>query len=212
MNGYYDQIRSCTAFASVRLLRTGTPREVAIALKALADDGSGSEPTLIFDDETGGPVEFDLRGALNEVLARVPELAAPAVVATDAVPTDPRRKPGRPKLGVVAREVTLLPRHWEWLASQPGGASVTLRKLVESARKSSADEDRARLARDATYRVMFALAGNEAGFEEASRALFAGDAESFAERTREWPDDVKAYLHRLAQASFTPETERAENK
>jgi hypothetical protein len=109
------------------------------------------------------------------------------------------RPPGRPKLGVVGREVTLLPRHWEWLATQPGGASVTLRRLVEEARRAGGDEERKRQARDAAYRFMFAVAGNEPGFEEASRALFAGDQSRFEEETERWPADVREHARTLAR-------------
>src|SRR5262245_3846770 len=108
------------------------------------------------------------------------------------------RRPGRPKLGVVAREVTLLPRHWEWLGAQPGGASVALRKLVEEARRANGDADRARAARDAAYRFMSVMAGNLAGFEEASRALFADDRRRFVGLVAGWPDDVRDHVVRLA--------------
>jgi len=103
---------------------------------------------------------------------------------------------------VVAREVTLLPRHWAWLATQPGGASVALRRLVEEARRTSAERDRVRLAQESTFRFMNALAGNEAGFEEAARALFAGDAVRFAALTERWPADVRAHARRLAARAF----------
>src|SRR5579863_6549713 len=105
---------------------------------------------------------------------------------------------GRPKLGVVAREVTLLPRHWDWLASQPGGASVALRKLVEEARRANGDRDRHRAARDAAYHFMSAMAGNFNGFEEASRALFADDRGRFGELIAAWPDDIRDHIVALA--------------
>ncbi len=78
-------------------------------------------------------------------------------------PAEPRGR-GRPKLGVVAREVTLLPRHWDWLNAQPGGASVALRKLVEQARRANGDADRARAAREAAYHFMSAMAGDLPAF------------------------------------------------
>ena len=89
------------------------------------------------------------------------------------------RGPGRPKLGVVAREITLLPRHWDWLAQQKGGASVAIRKLVDEARRVNEDGDRIRLAQEAAYRFMSAMAGNRPHYEEAIRALFAADSASF---------------------------------
>jgi len=105
---------------------------------------------------------------------------------------------GRPKLGVQAREVTLLPRHWDWLAAQPGGASVTLRKLIEQARRAGAQQDRQRQARERAYRFMSAACGNLPGFEAACRSLFAGDG--FATSVGAWPTDLGAYCLQLAQA------------
>ena len=117
-------------------------------------------------------------------------------------PTEPRQ-PGRPKLGVVAREVTLLPRHWDWLNAQPGGASVTLRKLVEEARRATAGEVRVREAREACYRFMSIMAGDAPGYEEALRALYADDRERFESFTEQWPEDVRHHARRLAGAGFT---------
>lgn len=194
--------RSCIAFAGSKLLASGSLREVAGAAKGLADRG---EPTtvLIFDQHTSEPVELDLRGTLDDVLSR---LASPPPGGDETAPAEEGgnapRSPGRPKLGVVAREVTLLPRHWEWLATQPGGASVTLRRLVEAARRAGAVEDRKRDARDAAYRFMNAMAGNEEGFEESCRALFAGDRELFETLTRTWPPDVRDHARELAGRSF----------
>ena len=130
-------------------------------------------------------------------------VAGAAVVdspATDAPPAP--RSPGRPKLGVVAREVTLLPRHWEWLAAQPGSASVTLRKLVEAARKASTDADLMREARDATYRFTLVMAGNEVGFEEATRALYAGDRERFEYHIASWPANVRDHALSVSAHAF----------
>ena len=110
--------------------------------------------------------------------------------------------PGRPKLGVVAREVTLLPRHWAWLSSQPGGASVALRKLVEQARKDSQSQDQRRLSQEATYRFMSVMAGCLEGFEEAARALFAADRLRFEALTASWPQDIQNHLQHLAQAAW----------
>lgn len=142
---------------------------------------------LVFDDATAQPVEFDLRGTVEEVAARL----AP-----------PPRGRGRPKLGVQAREVTLLPRHWDWLAAQPGGASVALRKLVDAARATSAGKDRIHLAQAAAHRFMTAMAGNAPGYEEALRALYAGDRGRFDRMTADWPRDVRAYAMTLAAEAF----------
>src|SRR5271165_3954600 len=161
----------CTAFEGARSIASGDLEHVALKVKKAADRG-GKAAILIFHDLTSEPVEIDLRGTPADVVTRI----APAPPEVE-----PPRGPGRPKLGVVAREVTLLPRHWEWLNSQPGGASVALRKLVEDARKKYAGRDRIRLAQEAAYRFMSAMAGNEPGFEEAARALYRRNRQRFEE-------------------------------
>jgi hypothetical protein len=180
---------TCTAFEGAEMIATGALPHVAEQAKRVLDRGERA-PVLIFDDQTSELVEVDFRGAWVEVAARLP--GAPGSL----------RGPGRPKLGVVAREVTLLPRHWEWLSSQPGGASVALRKLVEQARRANAGRDRIRQAQEAAYRFMSALAGNTPGFEEACRALFAGDAAGFEERVRSWPPGIRNHTQRLAARAF----------
>jgi len=105
-------------------------------------------------------------------------------------------------LGVVGREVTLLPRHWEWLNAQPGGASVALRKLVEQARRANAGKDRVRRAQEVAFRFMSAMVGNESGFEEATRALFAGDRQRFEHHSESWPVDLRDYARALAADAF----------
>jgi len=179
------------AFAGTELIAAGPLPEVAAAAKRALDAGRG--PVLAFDATTSHQVELDLRGTVEDVVARVtPPAPEPA----------PARPPGRPRLGVVAREVTLLPRHWEWLATQPGGASVTLRKLVERARLEGTEDDRVREATDSTYRFMLAMAGNEPGYEEANRALFSGDRARFELMTEEWPVDVRDHARSLAARAF----------
>ncbi|MDB5803575.1 MAG: hypothetical protein JWN73_897 [Betaproteobacteria bacterium] len=193
-----------TAFSGARRIAAGPLPEVAARIKQAEQiEPYAAAGLLLFADTDGRPVELDFRGSVADVLARLAHidseypLEAPIPEAAE-VP----RGPGRPKLGVVAREVTLLPRHWEWLAAQPGGASVMLRKLVEAARKQGADADRVRQAREAAYRFMAALAGNEPGFEEATRALFAGDSPAFTERCAGWPEDVRDFAHKLAAPAF----------
>lgn len=176
-------------FEGERRLARGSRLEVATAAQArLADDPSAA--LLIFDPE-GRQVDFDLRGGPWDIARRLGEDA----------PEAPRGR-GRPKLGVTAREVTLLPRHWEWLAAQPGGASVALRKLVEAARRETEGPTRRRAAREAVYRFAQAMAGDRPGFEDAMRALFAGDAAGFAERIAVWPTDVVEHLGILAVEAF----------
>jgi hypothetical protein len=176
---------SCTAFAGDREIASGGPRDVVAFVKAAAEAG---ETVLVFDDADGRPVEFDLRGDLDAVLARLPG------------PVEEKRGRGRPKLGVTAREVTLLPRHWDWLASQSGGASVALRKLVEAALREAEGPDLARRAKEASYRFMTAMAGDRPHYEDAVRALFAADAAGLAAATAAWPDGVRAMTLRLAEA------------
>ena len=187
-------VENFTAFAGQRRLANGAIPDVALAVKRA--EPRASEPLLIFSDATGRAVDFDLRGSEQDVLARLAKLA-PAASGDDGQPSEPRGR-GRPKLGVVAREVTLLPRHWEWLGAQPGGASVALRKLVDDARRASGDRDRARLAREAAYHFMSAMAGNLAHFEEAARALFADDRRRFTALIADWPADIREHVVALA--------------
>jgi len=171
-----------TAFEGTNLLASGTRDEVLAALKSRFDRDAGVL-VLTFEDQTGKQVDFDLRGTLADVLTRY---AAPARVG-----------PGRPKLGVVAREVSLLPRHWEWLEEQPNGASAAIRRLVEEARKRDPGEQQARSAIEAAGWFLSAMAGNLPGYEEATRALYARDEEQFHELVREWPEDIRRHAERL---------------
>ena len=189
-----------TAFEGHRRLISGPLAQVALAVRKSADAGSSS-PILIFDDSNGRAIDLDLRGTEREILDRLPTPSATSDVVEPA-PSGPRGR-GRPKLGVVSREVTLLPRHWEWLAAQPGGASVALRKLVEQARRANGDNDRSRAARDAAYHFMSAMAGNLPGFEEAARALFAADRRRFVSLIATWPGDIRDHVIELAFADHT---------
>lgn len=183
----------CVAFEGSTLLAAGPLPDVALAMKDRLDH-TPEAVVLVFDQATGNVVEVDLRGSREDVLERL-EKAEPGSdrYGHRAMEPMPPRTPGRPRLGVVAREVTLLPRHWEWLASQPGGASVALRKLVEDARRASGERDRQRAAQEACYRFMVAVAGNEPGFEDASRALYAGNEAKFHEAVENWPRDVRTH-------------------
>lgn len=181
----HESYPQCLAFEGPRLLVEGPLPVVALEVKRAVDRGERA-PIVVFDAESFARVDLDVRGDDTEVLARL---------------TPPRRHPGRPKLGVVAREVTLLPRHWDWLNDQPGGASVTLRKLVEQARHSSVESDRVRRGREAAYRFMVAMAGDRPGFEEATRALFAGDRAKFNKLVDRWPVDIKTQAKALMAKS-----------
>jgi hypothetical protein len=175
MSGMPD---SYTSFDGHRRLSAGPLAVVNLAAKRALERGARG-PVLIFDDVTGRSRDVDMRGVVEEARAR-----------------------GRPKLGVIAREVTLLPRHWEWLAAQPGGASVALRKLVERARKEGSGQEERRQAHERAYHFISAIAGDLPGFEEATRALFAHDAQRFSAHIHSWPRDVREHALRLA--GFSP--------
>jgi hypothetical protein len=195
---------TCTAFEGHRLIASGELPAVALAVKEVIERGEQA-PILVFDDATAAPVEFDLRGTAEEIVARLGREPSAAHshndASNDAEPDTPRGR-GRPKLGVVAREVTLLPRHWDWLNAQPGGASVALRKLVETARATGEQRERKRAAQEAAYRFMTAVAGNLPDYEDATRALYASDQPRFEEKIAGWPEDVRAYALRLAGSAF----------
>lgn len=198
-----QDIHHYTAFEGSRCLAQGNLLEVVEKVKPVMDRGSQTS-ILIFDDFTGETVEVDFRGTTTEIINRLkksPLMAEPVFLEIQPPPGGPKG-PGRPKLGVVSREVTLLPRHWEWLNSQPGGASVALRKLVEQARKIYQNRDRIRQSREAAYRFMDALAGNLPGFEEATRALFAGNRDRLHALAGLWPEDVGVYAKKLSEPSF----------
>ena len=187
----------CTAFSGPQRIASGELRHVAMKAKQ-AYDLHPDRPVLVFDDADGRTVEVPLELPAADLL----RLLAQPQLATNADAAPAPRRPGRPKLGVVAREITLLPRHWDWLAAQPGGASVALRRLVEDARKVSSGDDRRRAAQEATFRFMQAMAGDLPGFEDASRALFAGDVARFEEHVARWADDVRDHATWLATDAF----------
>src|SRR5665213_395367 len=160
-----------SAFSGFDHIGSGSLAEVYTACHEIPD-------SLIFDRTTGRVVDID---------PRFP-------------PSEEGPRPGRPRLGVTAREITLLPRHWDWLATQPGGASVALRKLVEEASRNPKAQQRA--LRDAAYRFATAIVGNAPGYEEAIRALYAGHAEEFAAHIEAWPPDVRAVLQEMTADAF----------
>lgn len=195
-----------TAFRADRILARGDLLTVAVAAKAALAEAA---TVLVFDDRDGNQIDLNLSGdarALRRRYGAAKPVAAdgPVEPATDeaAVLDAAPRARGRPKLGVIAREVTLLPRHWDWLAAQPGGASVSLRRLIEQQRKSGESAQRKRRSREAGYRFIQAIAGDRAGAEEALRALFAGQAEAFSARIAKWPADLRGYLTTLTADAF----------
>jgi len=186
-----DDAHRYTAFGGDRLIVSGRLAEVLTATKAWLERHR-DERLLIFDDEEARELDFDFRGSLAEVLAR----AAP--------PASPSR-PGRPRLGVVGREVSLLPRHWEWLEQQPNGISAALRRLVDEARKRDPGKQRSRALRDAAGRFIAAMAGDLPGYEEASRALYALDVRRFERLVAAWPVDIRGHALRLLKQAASLE-------
>jgi hypothetical protein len=190
-----------TAFLGHRRIASGALSEVARSV-AWHARRTPDTPVLVFEDSTGAVADVDPRAALHAANRSATAPAPDPAEAPGTAPASAPRAPGRPRLGVVAREVTLLPRHWEWLALQPGGASVALRKLVDEARRARGAQDASRAAQERTYRVLTAIAGNLPGYEEAMRALFAAKSDDFGAAMQSWPDDIRHYALALAEAAF----------
>ena len=187
------------AFDGQRCLARGTLHDVALAVRARAESAPQSR-ILVFNAKTGEQIDIDTRGSAEDVLRRLPPQAAEDTAAPATGETGRR---GRPKLGVIAREVTLLPRHWEWLGRQPSGASVALRKLVERARRENAALDEVRDAQASCSRFMSAMAGDLPDFEEAARALYARDGDRFDALVAGWPEDLRKHLLDSAAPVFS---------
>jgi hypothetical protein len=182
--------RRYIAFSGPRRIAAGQLVEVVRKAKQTLDRNEHSSIS-IFETSTSRTHEIDFRGTAQEVLARL---------APNPSPESAKRSPGRPKLGVVPREVTLLPQHWDWLNEQPGGASVALRKLVEEARRLNAPRDRARQSQEAVYRFMTIMAGNLPNYEEALRAFYSRDRKHFEELIADWPKDIRDHTIELVGA------------
>ena len=191
------------AFAGNRLIASGDLETTVLEAKKHLDRGE-AEGLLVFEDQTGAQIDFDLRGTPDEALGRL--AAHPRFAAAEAeVPA--RTGPGRPRLGVVSREVSLLPRHWTWLDRQSGGTSGALRRIVDEAAERGQGKERARLAREAASKFMWVMAGNLPHFEEASRALFAKDQDRLDALIQDWPEDVRRHLERLVADAVRKENE-----
>lgn len=188
--------RNYIAFADSKKIAVGNVLDVAAKVKKYLMKDTKSQ-VLIFDTSNSAQIEIDFRGSPENVLHRLETLHD----QTD----DPAKKvgPGRPKLGVTAKEVTLLPEHWEWLARQPGGASVTLRKLVDEAKKKNHSKDLLRQAQEAAYKFMTVMAGDLPQYEEALRALYAGEAKKFEKMISVWPKDIQEHSLHLAKTALT---------
>lgn len=191
-----ENSRTFAAFDGEKRIAAGELEAMLLQTKNYID-GRENPQVLIFEDRTGMQVDFDFRGTPEDVLNR---LAEHPLFAHDTGDKKQQTGPGRPKLGVVCREVSLLPRHWEWLENQQGGISASIRRLVDEARKREPEKEMERGRRNAASSVMAVLAGNLPGYEEASRALFAGDREQLDNQIKDWPLDIKVYIKALLQA------------
>ncbi|GGX21124.1 DUF2239 family protein [Undibacterium macrobrachii] len=191
-------MKNYTVFCEDRVPKAGTLEEVALYLKEQTDAQELFQGQFqVIDDHLGDAIDLDLSGsklAVKERYTNYEKLVEP----TNEEKQPESRSRGRPKLGVVSREVTLLPRHWDWLALQPGGASVALRKLIDEARKQSGSEDQMRAMQERTYKAMSHIAAHLPNYEDALRALFALDQAKFLQMIEAWPVDYKNYLIRLA--------------
>ncbi|MEZ4474019.1 MAG: DUF2239 family protein [bacterium] len=174
------------AFAGPTAIGQGSLAEVVTAARA-AFRADPTRRIALYDCQTGRLVDVDL--------------------ASDAPPSvaEPPPGPGRPRLGVVSREISLLPRHWAWLSAQRGGASAALRRLVDAARKAGAGDEHIAAALDATHRFLWDFAGDLPGFEEATRALFARDFAAFDATTSAWSADLRAALIVFTQPARPPQ-------
>lgn len=186
-----------TAFAGENCIASGDINGVLLAVKSRADDGE-NRPILIFEDHTGIQIDFDLRGTSDEVLAK---LSSHPHFAPSTPVREKKTGPGRPNLGVISREISLLPRHWDWLGKQPSGASAALRRLVDEARKRDTGKEQARQAKEAAGKFMWTMAGNLPDFEEACRALYADEREGLENIIASWPPDIRNHVLRLVDAA-----------
>ena len=200
---------ACTAFCGDHRIACGDLRQVALTAKA-ASERDRPQPVFIWENATGRLIDIDLSGIEADVLARVKDRQSHQKMqgnGDNEAHREKQRGPGRPKLGVVGREVTLLPRHWDWLRSQPGGASVALRKLVEQARLANVDKDRASRSQQAAYAFLSFMCGDRPGFEEASRALFRGERGDFEALIAGWPTDNRDFAKSLAAPGFQEDSD-----
>ncbi len=189
--------RTYTSFCGSRLIASSDLRTTLLRTKQCLD-AEVTDTVLIFDDQTGNQIDFDFRGSPDDVLAR---LSSHPLFGSEVPAGAPRMGPGRPKLGVVSREVSLLPRHWDWLEQQPQGISAALRRLVDEARKREPAKEQSRMALEAASRFMWVMAGDLPNFEEASRALFAKDWPRLGELMVDWPTDIREHLSRMVDRS-----------
>lgn len=195
--------QQASAFIGTKILKTGPLIEVVLAMKEEVAKDKFAQ-IMCFIDETGAMVDFDLSGTNEQVIAKLLANNPQSSIEVKETETKQTPKSGRPKLGVIAREVTLLPRHWEWLASQRGGASATLRRLVEMAAKETISIETRKSAQNATYRFLQNIAGDFENYEEVLRAIFADDFDKMRKLMQNWPQDIQNYAQKLFAISAEP--------
>ena len=189
-----DEQETYTAFDGTTRLFRGTFQEVVLKVKERLGRAENSS-VLIFSNNTGKTMDFNFQGNVKDTLKRLEKF-----VSTQE--PGPISGPGRPKLGVISREVSLLPRHWEWLASQPSGASATIRKLIEEAKKRSSTRNSVKQVQERVYRFMSVIVGDMKGYEEALRALYKADRKNFLLHIQDWPTDVRTHVIEMAKPVF----------
>jgi uncharacterized protein len=192
-------------FAGSSVIARGEIADVALICKDRIDSGEAHR-IAVFDDETGRPIDIDFSGTKTKVLAR---LTAHPLVAPPDQKAGRQTGPGRPKLGVISREISLLPRHWDWLSEQRGGASAALRRMIDIERKSTSALEQGQRAIEAAHRFMWDIAGDQTGFENASRALFAQDFDAFDQHTAVWPTGIQEQLQRFIGRARAVGTEKS---
>ncbi|MCM2310529.1 MAG: DUF2239 family protein [Steroidobacteraceae bacterium] len=186
------------AFMDDKCIASGSLLEVALAVRRTLDAGATAS-IVVLHARTAHVVDLDLRGTADDIASRL-TAAASAVVPGDSTQHPARAPgPGRPRLGVISREVSLLPRHWNWLATQRGGASAALRRLVDEARQKNGTRDSHRAAQEAVDRYMRVLAGDRSHYEDALRAFYAGRDEDLFRLAAAWPADIRNHLETLVR-------------
>lgn len=182
-----------TVFAGETRLAGGNPADVARAIKAVLQGGE-RRILRVFRDHDAMPATFDATLDVDAISNALLETRGGSG----------RRGQGRPRLGVFAREVTLLPRHWAWLSAQPGGASVTLRKLVDAASHAPFADREERPEAAGLDRFVTAMASMLPWNKEALRAFMLGEEERFVAISENWPADLRDYARQLAGVTVAP--------
>lgn len=181
-----------TAFDGSKIISQGTLAHIALSLKQKTREQK-TATLLVFSDLTGRQIDIDLSGTDKQVLDRLKVYSPQELQANTGA--------GRPKLGVMPREISLLPNHWEWLLNQDGGSSAVIRNLIDEKMKSRS-KDKVKSAQETTYKFLSAIAGDLPNFEEAIRFLYRKDKKKFSELISSWPKDIIKYSMMLASDVF----------